>query len=419
MQRIQIRERGRASISNDAFNILNKNVGFAQLIDEGIVSLVRTKNSGTAISAGPYVGEALIDGVCRISVEPKVPDALAALLRWSVPSNVRVVAESSLVGSDNPVLEHFMASFLTALSAYLNTGRLRHYSARTRVAAVPRGRIDIRGSIALEARGRVGVVMYTERRLTADNPLNRFLGLALLACEEFCASIGLPVLLARTRSYLTLFEDVRWRSHWAHSLVEAQRLFVDALGECPSKDAEDAVLYGRAILWNLGAWPTNGSSGVVVPHSFFLSLESIFEEAVRNVIAESYPVSKGSALEVPMFPSLPRSYVADPDLVLLAPAAMVIDTKYRDIQAGLPGHGELYQLHSHTRTLDLRAAMLVYPAESVGTADWRCRDLGATADGIRTFVGIVDVAQISESVNGLLAHVIDLLGKPHATSVVC
>ena len=416
MRRIEVRERGRSSISLADFNALNRHPGFEQLIADGIFSLVRTKSAGTAISAGPYVGETIIDGIGRITVQPKVPDALAALLRWSVPKDVRVVGQSSLVGSDSPVLEHFLAGFLESLAKYLVHGRLKRYRSRRRVSAVPHGRIDVRTSMQLEARGKFGVLAYTERFLDADNALNRFLALALLACEEFCISINSPGLLARTRSYMALFEEVSWRSYWSHTLRKAQELFPLAMEQCPSADSERAVLYGRAILWNLGAWPTDGSSGIVVPHSFFLNLETLFEEAVRNVMAVSYEVVKGSALNEPMFGGIPKSYIADPDIVVRTPTSFVVaDTKYRDLSNGLPGHAELYQLHSHTRTLKGDLAVLIYPAESVGGEAWTLRELGETNDGIKTYVATVDVSRISDSVGRLMN---DLLGRASSSVVV-
>lgn len=408
MSKIEVRERGRSPISLADFNALNRHPGFEQLIADGIFSLVRTKTSGTAISAGPYVGETIVDGIGRITVQPKVPDALAALLRWSVPKDVRVVGQSSLVGSDSPVLENFIAGFLESLARYLNRGRLKRYNSRHRVSAVPHGRIDVQASMRLEAIGKIGVLAYTERFLDPDNALNRFLALALLACEEFCMSISSPGLLARTRSYMAVFEEVSWRSYWSHNLRRAQELFPLAVEQCPSVDAERAVLYGRAILWNLGAWPTDGSSGVVVPHSFFLNLETLFEEAVRNIIAASYEVSKGSELSEPMFGDLPKSYIADPDIVVRTPSSFVVaDTKYRDLTNGLPGHAELYQLHSHTRTLGADLALLIYPADSGGGDLWSLRELGETNDGIKTFVATVDVSRLSDAVGLLISELLD------------
>lgn len=398
---LEVRERGTTPIPRDLFDALHAHEGFADLIADGIFTLVRSKGAGTAVRAGAFVGSAQLEGLGRISVVPKVPGALKALLEWSVPSDVRMSEAPSEVGDDSPILALFVTKFVEALAGYLSRGRLRMYDTRTRRGAVPRGRLDVRRTMALEARGHVGVTAFQERYLSPDNALNRYLALSLFAAEEYCASGSRSADLARVRTFASLFADTGWRSLATLPISCSQALFEDAMALAPSSDARVALQYGRALLSHLGAWPTESSLGVTLPHSFFLSLETLFEEAVRNVLSDAVTVVKGSSLGVSMFAERPGIYLADPDAVVtLNPARVVLDMKYRDLSRGLPGHGELYQLHSHAKSLGATAAALVYPMDSDTTNTWTLERMGSTRDGLSVFLGRVDIACISEGVTG-------------------
>ncbi|CAM3785982.1 McrC family protein [Smaragdicoccus niigatensis] len=396
-----VKERGTASVSRSTYAFLNEHQGFAGLVDDGIVTLVRSKNAGAAIRAGAYVGSAHLEGFGTISIVPKIPGAFEALLEWAVPDDVRESVTPSVVGAGAPILDQFLTRFLDAMARYLTDGRRRQYDFRDRVGAVPHGRLDVRRTVKLESRGRAGVLAYRERHLSPANDLNRFLALALFAAEEYCASVGSPRQLARTRTYASLFEDVDWRGFVTAPLQRTLDLFQNADALTTTDFAHNAVQYGRALLLHLGAWPTDGSTGVTVPHSFFLNLETLFEDAVRNVLASVSPVAKGATLKRTMFTDLPGIYVADPDVVAdVDECRIVLDMKYRDLKGGTPDNGAFYQLHSHAKTLGAAAMALVYPLEAAGDDAWTVRALGHTRDKIKSFVVQVDVSRIADGMIG-------------------
>lgn len=402
-------------MSRTDYAALDASSVFADLIDQGLVSLVRTRKTPFGLRAGAFVGEAQV-GSRRLVIAPKVAGTLEALISWAVPLDVRVATPPSLVAKDAQILDVFVAQLLEAVGRYLRTGRIRHYRTTSGVSSTPKGRLDVRGTAALEARGRAGVVAYTTRRLTADTPLNCFLGLGLFAVEEYARSTDAPrALVARARSYAALFEDVSWRRYrhapWGPAL---EALHQNAWREAESEDALSALLYGRALLQNLGAWPTEGSTALTVPQSFFVNLESLFEEAVRNAVQGSgYTASKGAVLKRPLFHERSKNFVADPDIVLTTyDPPVLLDTKYRDLEGGLPGHGEVYQLAAHATAFDAKIAALIYPLETGRGEPSRLTSLGTTASGLRMYFAEVDVANLQVA---SLAVVQELLAASSVT----
>jgi hypothetical protein len=410
---IEIRERATSDLDPSMYAALDRHEEFSELIAQGILSLVRTKSATHGLRAGANVGQAVIQGVATIIIRPKVFGALEAMLDWSVPSDVRVTSASSLVSPDSPVLEIFAARFLAAIAAYLTQGRLRRYSTLAAVGAVPRGKLDVKKTISLEGRGRVGVVAFKVRRLTSDLAINQFLALGLLAVDEYVRSTGAsPRLQFRARSYSALFEDTSWQLHRRRPLQFTHKLFHEALSQAPTMDAKAAVLYSRALIHSLGAWPTESSAAVTVPNSFFLSLESLFEESVRNVVAADRPGTvMGSVLREPLFASRAEAYVVDPDIVIPhCGGCIVMDTKYKDLQGGLPGHSDVYQILAHARALSSPAALLIYPLESGGADAWHLEELGESVDGTTLFYGQVDVSRLEVAVTGLVDQLVWTMG---------
>lgn len=398
---IEVAERGTRTLPPATFELLGKHDSFASLIDDGILTTVRSRAAGTGIRAGAYVGSAHLEGFGTISVVPKISGAFKELVKWSVPRDIRESTAPSQVGRDSPILEQFVGRFLDSLAEYLSDGRLRQYSFRDRAGSIARGRLDVRKTFKLEARGKAGVLAYRERYLSPANDLNRFLAIALFAVEEYCASVGSRSHLPRVRAYASLFEDVDWRQFIAYPL--SRTLDLHARAELLAQDtpAYTAVQYGRALLLHLGAWPTSGSTGVSVPHSFFLNLETLFEEAVRNILASAAEAVKGASLGIGMFTSIDGLYVANPDVyVEIGDRRVVLDVKYRDLKGGFPGHSAFYQLHSHAITLRASAMVLVYPLEIESQVPWTIRDFGLTRDGIYSFLVRIDVARLEEGVIG-------------------
>jgi hypothetical protein len=144
-----------------------------------------------------------------------------------------------------------------------------------------------------------------------------------------------------------------------------------------SPDLSRALRLSRPIVLHLGSWP----DAAWAEHSslaFFLSLSSLFEEAVSGVVAEivapKLVVRKGRALSQSLFVDNHETFVADPDIVASGATGVsfVGDCKYKDLGGGTPAHDDVYQLLCHCEAFATRMGVLIYPggtcsAQLVGT----------------------------------------------------
>jgi 5-methylcytosine-specific restriction endonuclease McrBC regulatory subunit McrC len=163
----------------------------------------------------------------------------------------------------------------------------------------------------------------------------------------------------------------------------------------------------------LGAWPTEDSSAVSVPNSFFISLETLFEDAVTNVVRSVQPLAKkGAAMGRYIFPGNSNIYLADPDVAVPYNNGMlVMDAKYKDLQGHAPQHADVYQILEHSEAIGAGSALLVYPLEVGVDSEWQMTDLGTNSIGVRVFAGQVDVSRLEAAVIGLVNDVLSRTGS--------
>jgi hypothetical protein len=405
---IAVRERTTKEISADQYHTLEGSLEISDILGAGIISLVRSKEIPYGLRASAYVGQTTV-GAVRLVIEEKASGALQALLRFALPDTLREVATTSFIGRESPFLSLFVERYLEMMGAYLRRGRYKRYRTQALYTANPRGKVDVRGTLRQRSRGRVGGVVCRPQSLSPDLLPNQLLALGLYAAEIYCRSIpDHSELLAQSRTYLPLFEDVEWLRHatlnWENKAayfnsVDGDRFIDDEL--------KRALQYSRALVLHLGIWPKEDVAGRI-PHSFFLNLETLFEDSVRRLAAESFSdVRKGAVLKVPMFANLPDRYVADPDLVFgpLNAPLLVADCKYKDF-SGYPDHSDLYQLLSHATTLKCNTALLLYPG-----ADCTITELGTAFGNIRVHLATARPQHLDQDVVSLFG---DLLNEPTA-----
>lgn len=410
MQTIRGRERSTLPVSSADYRLVEDSLVGRDLLESGIISLVRSKSTPYGLRCGAHVGSALLTQNVRLVIEEKVPGSLRALLDWAVTEDVVDVPVPSVVDLDSPVLGVFARQFLSTLGMYLRRGRLKQYRPSQEVGPIPRGKIDLRVTLAMEARGRSSVVGYSRRALTGDLDANRLIALALSAIEGLVATGVVDAESAtRARSYGALFSDVSWQSLRRARLSDLETLFQVTLEQPQSVGALRAVLlYARALILNLGAWPDD-DTGLPVPDAFFLNLERLFEDAVRAAAVSLLPscdVVKGRRLHRPLFMDRPQVYIADPDFVATAGHGDVVltaDAKYKDLD-GLPAHSDVYQIAAHAHALGGESALLVYPAAQSALANV----LGRTSPGCTVAFCMVRLDHLGED----LASGIDLMLAP-------
>jgi hypothetical protein len=168
-------------------------------------------------------------------------------------------------------------------------------------------------------------------------------------------------------------------------------------------ELQRALAYARALLLHLGAWPEN-DEGFTVPDSFFLNLETLFQDAVTQVLSEvlvPLKVWNGAELECPLFEELKNRYVADPDFVIGTESdrLLVGDCKYKEIEH-YPSHSDVYQLLSHCEALNVERAMLIYPGNGFAFSN-----LGKTHSGVTIHFARVRISELREDLRECMSKV--------------
>ena len=401
MPTIVVRERGVTRVSEAEFRALEKSRQLWTLVDRRIVSLVRSGEIPFGVRANSSVGEALIDDSTRLIVREKSPGALRALLRWAAPDDFVETASPSLVGPTSPILDAFAGRFLAHLGDYLGHGRVRKYLKLREETASPRGRVDLRASINLRARGIQGRLVCRRSDLTPDLVCNHLLANGLRAVDDYLVvRDGTEELLSLARTYAPLFEDVDWQSVARLDWFGQRQLFDATIEEYAAfSDLVLALKYARALTLHLGSWPVD-TDMTDIPASYFLNLETLFEDAVRETFKELVTASKGADLGVGLFSEMCDRYIVNPDLVLGVPpdVTLVADCKYKELDE-LPEHADVYQLLAHCTPLHSPIGLLVYPG-----SENRIREIGRTSTGVRVFWATVVVEQLRQGVRAALAE---------------
>ncbi|MGV3723967.1 MAG: 5-methylcytosine restriction system specificity protein McrC [Actinomycetota bacterium] len=368
-------------VTATVFRRLEASSQFWELVNEGVLSLVRSKDTPYGVRASAQVGQAILAGNLRLIVKEKSPGSLHALLYWSLPKGIREAEAPSPVGTDSPVLQTFASRFLDHLGNYLRHGRTKEYALRNEASSFPHGRVDVRNTAKLLSRGKRGVLAYRRTELTADTLPNRLLALGIIAVDAYSSVFpdgGTVRDVARL--YAPLFEDVSRYDLLRAALHRKAAAFDLALNDLRvAGHLRKALEFARALVLHLGAWPETPSEQL--PRSFFLNLELLFQDAVYEVVREQLPgmsVTKGRMLKKPIFDDLPDRYVADPDLVVGRPSAvdLVADCKYKVFKSW-PEHSDVYQVLAHCAAIGCREGLLVYPGEAC-----RMGKLGRSNSGV-------------------------------------
>jgi 5-methylcytosine-specific restriction endonuclease McrBC regulatory subunit McrC len=388
-QTLRAVERRTLALTEDSFRELDKSSAVRALVDQGIVTLVRSRTTPYGLKAGGYVGQALVGPHLRLVVDEKVPGSLLALLHEATVDDVLHSQTASLADLGSPVLEMFARRFLDELATYLRRGRLKEYESQAGSSMLLRGRLDVGRTLRLHSRGHGAALAYRRRKLHADLLTNRLLGLALAAVSGLelaeTATIGLAT---RARSYAALFDDVNWSRLRGRTPTFLAGMFDEAINDRRSRTEIVTLLrYARVLVLSLGAWPAD-DVGVETPHSFFLNLEKLFEEAVRRsatALCAPRPVVRGRSMKKPLFPDRPGVFEADPDFVVCDGdvAVLVGDAKYKEL-TNLPGHDDVYQLSAHAHAFGCAIALLVFPGETSAT-----HLVGTTTQGVRVYYSAV------------------------------
>lgn len=405
---IQVRERGREVISGEIWRRLSSDPVFWSLVESGIIGVTQTSRGSFELKGGMYVGRAVCSDV-NVEVKEKVPGVLNALIKFATFGSFRVESLTGLESDLGELTALLVHQFLLTIKDYVTFGRDFNYSRKAAVSPLVRGRLDVVRSIRLRARGMGHLIAFDRVVIDHATEKNQVLLRALRELESLARIIPIsgPDLSA-SRTMAIFFSDCRnndvlfgSRRTWA--------LRAEQLAEQQDRaEHRDMLTLAGVLLSHRGFEAAKVDDGLV-PRSWFLNLEELFETAVRRTFSElldqSWTVANGKRLRVPIFGGSCQIYRADPDLVLKHEGLVLVgDVKHKEWYGGTV-QADVYQVLVHAKTYGACDAFLVFPGE-----EYLEQDLGISSLGVRTRLYSVDPRQLDSHLAALLTS----LGVTHA-----
>lgn len=384
---VEVRERSSTPILPQHYRQLEREPQFWALVEAGIVALERSRLSRYALKAGPYVGQAIV-GELVVRVREKIDGALSPLLLFPDQPDVRIIECESFADRIGLVLRSLIDKYLDLLDSYLRAGRMKVYQRTLGCSALPRGKVSVAQTIRRWAAGRRDQIVFSLDQLSPKTLLNQLIGFSLHVIDGIIrVNQGEIERLKRIRTSAMLFEDSGWQSliRTPRDLIE-QRYVSDGYADSPV-----AGLASLARLFSLHFGAATSATEERLKYSWFVNLETLFEECVRrsaalSATARGLAVTDWKVRRHYVFEA-EHKYRAQPDLVVWRGASpiAILDAKYKDPDA-LPSNADLYQLAVHAEAWKVRRTALVYPATANAS-----RRLGVTALNIAVDSMTLDV----------------------------
>ena len=175
---IRVRERSTGAVTREDYRRVEDSSQFARLIEDGVISLEKSRKSGYGIKTGAFVGQALIGDVL-LRIEEKIDGSLVSLLSIAETPEARLEDASSFIESDERILYALIDRFMTMVDRYLTYGREKTYLNRTAKGGMPRGKLLVTETMRLWATGRRDMLAFRYQELSPRTFLNQLIGLAL------------------------------------------------------------------------------------------------------------------------------------------------------------------------------------------------------------------------------------------------
>jgi 5-methylcytosine-specific restriction endonuclease McrBC regulatory subunit McrC len=363
-----------------------------------------------------YVGRASIESV-DIEINEKVTGALAALLNFATHEAFHIDRTEAPITPLGDLAALLVRQFLLAVRRYVSIGRDFQYSRQPAVSSLSGGRLNIVKTISLRARGFPHLIAFDREFIDRRTPTNRVALAALREIEKLAPLIRLNTDdMAMARGLSVFFEDCRDRDVVFGKRADLANLARQLAEDHRQVRNRDLLTLANVLLSHVSFEHSVRLPGTL-PRAWFLNLETLFESAVRRILAGLNSADLGLQARGEHRPLIfqQRKLTANPDLVLTRHAAVVAigDLKYkylaaanwiRDVKAA-----DLYQLLVHAAAFHAPISFLIYPDQAFEVCD-----LGNSVTGCRTFVFKVDVRSLPQSLTKAMEVMRLLPGKEEA-----
>ena len=405
-------ERGHVDVPHPIWERLESADEFRRLLDRSVLAATLLPGRGVRLHGSCYVGRAQC-GEVVLELREKIAGALVSLLGHATHNAFRMEraeAPASDLGDLAALLVH---QFLAAVTAYASRGRNFRYSVERRTGSLVGGKLDITRSIQLRARGLGHLLVFDKNTVSHNTPVNRIVLAALREVERLARLVRItPDDVVRARGLTILFADCRDSEIlFGHrtSFVEQAQSLLDTVLPPPVRD----MIALASVILAHESFEHSAQAPASVPRTWFLNLETLFETAVRNVLAHvmhpSHHVTRGGEHGRRVFTRVTGDYAAYPDLVVSRARTVeaIGDVKYKAWD-GSAAAGDVYQLLVHAAAFECRHAFLVFPSDR-----FEVRRLGRAATDCDVIFFAVDVRNLSRDVDSLVTELKDTVRDPY------
>jgi len=379
--KLSVPERGSSRITSTQWKSIADHRGFWELVGSGIIGIETDKRGGWRLSGNCYVGRAQLGNVI-VEVREKFPGSFQSLLNLGNLTAPKITAAPSSATTQDDSTPFLISLFLEAARKYLSGHKVTQYVETLERGVLASGRLKLRETIQLRARGISHQIAFSKQKLSADNPINRVIYAALRQVEQISQTVTISQKdIASARALSILLDECRssvWRalpgSLQKAAIEEFERKFCSGV-------SSEATSLAVAVLDSSGFGGTIGATRTV-DRSWFVNLETQFEIATRKGLAiqlASTNYSVTSAIRRPaLFEPDPGRYRANPDFVIQKDDSVIAvgDAKYKHFE-GWPNAADVHELIAHAAAYKAGTAFFIFPTENQMLA----KNLGASATG--------------------------------------
>lgn len=398
---VRVPERGSVVLGSREWTSLANAPEFWGIVERGLLTVERLPGGAARLHGSCYVGRCTLNDGTRLELTEKVDGALSALLRHATHGSFRVEVLPASTGELNSLVGLLAQQFVREVRRYLTTGRDFRYQRHATSGPLAAGRLLLPETARLRARGLGHLMAFDRDKVSFATELNA----VVFAALREISSLGLlgyidAATVSTARALGMVFDDsglerLLGRTHAAVASFAAGLLVND------KRSAHRDLLALAGVLLNRESFGGSMAAGGMVPRSWFLNLETLFESAVRNVLTKQYgmrgAVTSGRQRPRPIFGKFPGLLSANPDLVIEEAARVIVgDVKYKAVGTTASA-ADIYQLLVHATAFEAREAFLVFPDRV-----FAMRELGASSAGPRVQIFTLDVASLDEHVSMLV-----------------
>jgi hypothetical protein len=405
---VTVPERGTTTVSPEAWATLSADASFWRLVDSNVVQTEATSAGKWRIKGTCYVGRALIGNIV-LEVSEKFAGAFETLVGLGPLKSPKLVQTPSPVAKSTGSTAILISLFIRAVRRYLSGFKKVAYVKVPAAGTIAGGRLDIARTLRLRAKGMAHHVAFDRSLLTADLPFNRCIyaalseverlsRLVLVSSDDIAAARALRAVLGEC-----LPSVIAARPHELAKIAARESML-----QQPRPEISEVISLAGAVLDAAGFGGSEPWKRYV-ERSWFVNLETFFEEAARNVVSTLLAAdfeTESAQDRPPLFEHMLQRYRANPDIVVwnaVRVAVAVGDAKYKDLD-GWPMPSDVHELLAHASAYGAPRAFLFFPSD--GQFWQRSFGLSATncevwAFGITFEAFVSDVRRSLETV-GLL-----------------